>query len=153
MREILKNIVCLLIINMIASIGSFAIILLGIAMFEPADNILAKIFYDFSFQIILLIVIGRLFVLPFAYNKLENSINYKLVSKFIKKLKQSIYLKLTVLLIAYFIFWPFGFQWFDSGFYGQLIQSVFLGLVGNYLVLYIWWYIEDKIKNRKVKID
>ena len=151
MWEILKNIVCLLIINMIASIGSFAIILLGIAMFEPADNIFAKIFYDFSFQIILLIVIGRLFVLPFAYNKLENSINYKLVSKFIKKLKQSIYLKLTVLLIAYFIFWPFGFQWFDSGFYGQLIQSVFLGLVGNYLVLYIWWYIEDKIKNRKVK--
>lgn len=149
MWEILKNIVCLLIINMIASIGSFAIILLGIAMFEPADNIFAKIFYDFSFQIILLIVIGRLFVLPFAYNKLENSINYKLVSKFIKKLKQSIYLKLTVLLIAYFIFWPFGFQWFDSGFYGQLIQSVFLGLVGNYLVLYIWWYIEDKTKNRK----
>lgn len=153
MWEILKNIVCLLIINMIASIGSFVIILLGIAMFEPADNIFAKIFYDFSFQIILLIVIGRLFVLPFAYNKLENSINYKLVSKFIKKLKQSIYLKLTVLLIAYFIFWPFGFQWFDSGFYGQLIQSVFLGLVGNYLVLYIWWYIEDKIKNRKIKID
>lgn len=149
MRNILKSIICLLIINIIASIGSFVIILLGIAMFEPYDNIIAKIFYDFSFQIIFLIVIGRLFVLPFAYKKLENSENYKLISKFIHKLKQSNYLKLTVLVIAYFIFWPFGFPWFDSGFYGQLIQSVFLGLVGNYIVLYIYWYIEDKIKDRK----
>ncbi len=148
MREIFKNIVCLLMINMIAGIGSFTLILLGIAMFEPSDNIFAKIFYDFSFQIILLIVIGRLFVLPFAYKKLENSENFYLVSKFIQKLKQSNYLKLTVLVISYFIFWPFGFPWFDSGFYGQLIQSIFLGLVGNYIVLYIWWYIEDKIKNR-----
>ena len=148
MREIFKNIVCLLMINMIAGIGSFTLILLGIAMFEPSDNIFAKIFYDFSFQIILLIAIGRLFVLPFAYKKLENSENFYLVSKFIQKLKQSNYLKLTVLVISYFIFWPFGFPWFDSGFYGQLIQSIFLGLVGNYIVLYIWWYIEDKIKNR-----
>ena len=101
MRDILKNIICLLIINIIASIGSFAIILLVIAMFEPSDNIISKIFYNFSFQIIFLIVIGRLLILPFAYKKLENSANYKLVSKFIHKLKQSNYLKLIVLVIAY----------------------------------------------------
>ena len=149
MRNILKSIICLLIINIIASIGSFVIILLGIAMFEPSDNIISKIFYNFSFQIIFMILIGRLFILPYAYKKLENSANYKLVSKFIHKLKQSNYLKLIVLVIAYFIFWPLGCPWFDSGFYGQLIQSVFLGLVGNYIVLYIYWYIEDKIKNSK----
>ena len=149
MRDILKNIICLLIINIIASIGSFVIILLVIAMFEPSDNIISKIFYNFSFQIIFMILIGRLFILPYAYKKLENSANYKLVSKFIHKLKQSNYLKLIVLVIAYFIFWPLGCPWFDSGFYGQLIQSVFLGLVGNYIVLYIYWYIEDKIKNSK----
>ena len=148
MRDILKNIACLLIINIIASIGSFVIILLVIAMFEPSDNIISKIFYNFSFQIIFMILIGRLFILPYAYKKLENSANYKLVSKFIHKLKQSNYLKLIVLVIAYFIFWPLGCPWFDSGFYGQLIQSVLLGLVGNYLVLYIYWFIEDKIKNR-----
>lgn len=148
MRDILKNIACLLIINIIASIGSFVIILLVIAMFEPSDNIISKIFYNFSFQIIFIILIGRLFILPYAYKKLENSANYKLVSKFIHKLKQSNYLKLIVLVIAYFIFWPLGCPWFSSGFYGQLIQSVLLGLVGNYLVLYIYWFIEDKIKNR-----
>ncbi len=152
MRDILKNIACLLIINIIASIGSFVIILLVIAMFEPSDNIISKIFYDFSFQIIFLIVIGRLLVLPFAYKKLENSANYKLVSKFIHKLKQSNYLKLLVLVIAYFIFWPLGCPWFSSGFYGQLIQSVLLGLVGNYLVLYIYWYIEAKIKKQDKKL-
>ena len=148
MRDILKNILCLLFVNVIAGIGFFVIILLGIAMFEPYDNLIAKIFYEYWIQIILLIVIGRLFILPFAYKKLENSQKYKLVSKFIHKLKQSNYLKLTVLIIAYFIFWPFGFPYFDNGFYGQLIQSVLLGLVGNYIVLYIYWYIEDKIKNR-----
>ena len=95
-----------------------------------------------------MILIGRLFILPYVYKKLENSANYKLVSKFIHKLKQSNYLKLIVLVIAYFIFWPLGCPWFSSGFYGQLIQSVLLGLVGNYLVLYIYWFIEDKIKNR-----
>ena len=148
MRDILKNILCLLFVNVVAGIGSFVIILLGIAMFEPYDNLIAKIFYEYWIQIILLIVIGRLFILPFAYKKLENSQKYKLVSQFIHKLKQSNYLKLTVLIIAYFIFWPFGFPYFDSGFYGQLIQSVLLGLAGNYIVLYIYWYIEDKIKNR-----
>ena len=148
MRDILKNILCLLFVNVIAGIGSFVIILLGIAMFEPYDNLIAKIFYEYWIQIILLIVIGRLFILPFAYKKLENSQKYKLVSKFIHKLKQSNYLKLAVLIIAYFIFWPFGFPYFDSGFYGQLIQSVLLGLAGNYIVLYIYWGIEDKIKDR-----
>ena len=39
MRDILKNIICLLIINIIASIGSFAIILLVIAMFEHLMHI------------------------------------------------------------------------------------------------------------------
>lgn len=150
MRDILKNIACLLMINIIASIGSFVIILLVIAMFEPSDNIISKIFYNFSFQIIFMILIGRLFILPYAYKKLENSANYKLVSKFIHKLKQSNYLKLIVLVIAYFIFWPLGCPWFDSGFYGQLIQSVLLGLVGNYLVLYLYWFVEDKIKAGKI---
>ena len=49
MREIIKNIVCLIFINMIASIGSFVMILLGITMFELEDNIIAKTFYNFSF--------------------------------------------------------------------------------------------------------
>ena len=149
MRDILKNIVCLLIINIIASIGSFVIILIGIAMFEPYDSIIAKIFYEYWLQIILFILIGRLFVLPFAYKKLENSQNYKLVSKFIHKLKQSNYLKLTVLVIAYFCYCPTGLPYFSGDFYGQLIQGLIFGLLGSYIVLYIYWYIEDKIKDNK----
>ena len=148
MRDILKNIICLLIINIIASIGSFAIILLVITMFEPSDNIISKIFYDFSFQIIFMILIGRLFILPYAYKKLENSANYKLVSKFIHKLKQSNYLKLTVLVIAYFCYCPTGLPYFSGDFDGQLIQGLIFGLLGSYIVLFAWWYIEDKIKNR-----
>ena len=149
MRDILKIIVCLLIINIIASIGSFVIILIGIAMFEPYDSIIAKIFYEYWLQIILFILIGRLFVLPFAYKKLENSQNYKLVSKFIHKLKQSNYLKLTVLVIAYFCYCPTGLPYFSGDFYGQLIQGLIFGLLGSYIVLYIYWYIEDKIKDNK----
>ena len=73
MRDILKNIACLLIINIIASIGSFVIILLVIAMFEPSDNIISKIFYNFSFQIIFMILIGRLFILPNWYLNLSTN--------------------------------------------------------------------------------
>ena len=148
MRDILKNILCLLFVNVIAGIGFFVIILLGIAMFEPYDNLIAKIFYEYWIQIILLIVIGRLFILPFAYKKLENSQKYKLVSQFIHKLKQSNYLKLTVLVIAYFCYYPTGVPYFSGDFYGQLIQGGIFGLFGSYIVLYIYWYIEDKIKNR-----
>ena len=98
--------------------------------------------------IIHILLFLRLLVLPVAYKKLENSENFYLVSKFIKKLKQSNYLKLTMLVIAYFCYCPTGLPYFSKDFYGQLIQGLIFGLLGSYVILYVYWYIEDKIKNR-----
>jgi hypothetical protein len=90
-------------------------------------------------------------VLPIAYKKLENSQKFDLVAKFIQRLKQSWCLKIVVLVIAYFSFWAVGFPYFYYGFYPQLIHSLVFGLMGNYLVLYAYWFIEDKIKKIKQK--
>ena len=45
----------------------------------------------------------------------------------------------------------------ESGFEGLLdgiitlyVFSLFAGLLGSYVILYMYWYINDKIKNSKV---
>jgi len=77
----------------------------------------------------------------------KNLQKFDLVAKFIQKLKQSFRLKFAVLIIAYFSFWSIGFPYFDDGFYIQLLNSIIFGLLGNYLVLFVYWFIENNIKN------
>ena len=163
MRNLFKNIICLLLINIFANASPLEGCLILILMYHKfTDEISVLQLNGLTVLVIIiyLLLILRLLVLPFAYKKLENSQNYKLVSQFIHKLKQSnylkltvlviayFYLKLTVLVIAYFCYYPTGVPYFSGDFYGQLIQGGIFGLFGSYIVLYIYWYIEDKIKNR-----
>ena len=151
MRNLFKNIICLLLINIFANASPLEGCLILILMYHKfTDEISVLQLNGLTVLVIIiyLLLILRLLVLPFAYKKLENSQNYKLVSQFIHKLKQSNYLKLTVLVIAYFCYYPTGVLYFSGDFYGQLIQGGIFGLFGSYIVLYIYWYIEDKIKNR-----
>ena len=152
MHNLFKNIICLLLINIFANASPLEGCLILILMyykFTDDISILQLNLLTVLVIIIYLLLILRLLVLPFAYKKLENSENYKLISKFIHKLKQSNYLKLTVLVIAYFCYCPTGLPYFSGDFYGQLIQGLIFGLLGSYIVLYIYWYIEDKIKDNK----
>ena len=151
MRNLFKNIICLLLINIFANASPLEGCLILILMYHKfTDEISVLQLNGLTVLVIIiyLLLILRLLVLPFAYKKLENSQNYKLVSQFIHKLKQSNYLKLTVFVIAYFCYYPTGVPYFSGDFYGQLIQGGIFGLFGSYIVLYIYWYIEDKIKNR-----
>ena len=151
MYKLLKNIICLLLINIFANASPLEGCLILILMYYKfTDDISVLQLNGLTVLIIIiyLLLILRLLVLPFAYKKLENSANYDLVSKFIHKLKQSNYLKLTVLVIAYFCYCPTGLPYFSGDFYGQLIQGLIFGLLGSYSVLFAWWYIEAKIKNR-----
>ena len=154
MYNLFKNIICLLLINTFANASPLEGCLILILMyykFTDDISVLQLNWLTILVIIMYLLLILRLLVLPIAYKKLENSENYKLISKLIHKLKQSNYLKLTVLVIAYFCYCPTGLPYFSGDFYGQLIQGLIFGLLGSYIVLYIYWYIEDKIKNR-VKI-
>ena len=152
MRNLFKNIICLLLINIFANASPLEGCLILILMYHKfTDEISVLQLNGLTVLVIIiyLLLILRLLVLPFAYKKLENSQNYKLVSQFIHKLKQSNYLKLTVLVIAYFCYCPTGLPYFSGDFYHQLIQGLIFGLLGSYIVLFIYWYIEDKIKNSK----
>ena len=151
MRNLFKNILCLLLINIFANASPLEGCLILILMYHKfTDEISVLQLNGLTVLVIIiyLLLILRLLVLPFAYKKLENFQNYKLVSQFIHKLKQSNYLKLTVLVIAYFCYCPTGLPYFSGDFYGQLIQGLIFGLLGSYIVLFAWWYIEAKIKNR-----
>ena len=151
MYNLLKNIVCLLLINIFANASPLEGCLILILMYDKfTDDISVLQLKGLAVLVVIIhiLLFLRLLVLPFAYKKLENSANYDLVSKFIHKLKQSNYLKLTVLVIAYFCYCPTGLPYFSGDFYGQLIQGLIFGLLGSYSVLFAWWYIEAKIKNR-----
>lgn len=147
MFNIFKNILCLIIIHIFANIGSCVILLLGIVMLSRFGDRTPIDYTLFLDSLIILFTFGRLLVLPIAYKKLENSQKFDLVAKFIQNLKQSFRLKIAVLIIAYFSYRSLGFPYFDNGFYAQLFQSVIFGLLGNYIVLFAYWFIENKIKN------
>lgn len=151
MYNLLKNIICLLLINIFANASPLEGCLILILMYDKfTDDISVLQLKGLAVLVVIIhiLLFLRLLVLPFAYKKLENSANYDLVSKFIHKLKQLNYLKLTVLVIAYFCYCPTGLPYFSGDFYGQLIQGLIFGLLGSYIVLFAWWYIEAKIKNR-----
>ena len=150
MYNLFKNIICLLLINTFANASPLEGCLILILMYYKFTDDISVLQLNWLIILVIimyLLLILRLLVLPIAYKKLENSENYKLISKLIHKLKQSNYLKLTVLVIAYFCYCPTGLPYFSGDFYGQLIQGLIFGLLGSYIVLYIYWYIEDKIKN------
>jgi hypothetical protein len=137
----------MLVIHLIANIGAFVLLFLGILTLSRFDDITPPEYYIYSLvPLIMFLTFGRLLVLPIAYKKLENSQKFDLVAKFIQRLKQSWRLKIVVLVIAYFSFQSVGFPYFYWGFYSQLVNGIFLGLLGNYLVLFAYWFIENKIK-------
>jgi len=142
MYNILKNISCLFIINLITCMGYLLSFILILSMISESYTL-----FNIALTIILIIILGRLFVLPIAYKKLEKSQEFELVAKFIQKLKSSFYLKIIVLIFAYIfdiiicltIFWDIKYAFYIVN---VLVQSLFF----CYIVLFIYWFIEDKIK-------
>jgi hypothetical protein len=137
----------MLIIHLFANVGSFVVLLLGILVLSRFDDVTPPEYYIYSLvPLIMFLTFGRLLVLPIAYKKLEKSQRFDLVAKFIQRLKQSWCLKIVVLVIAYFSYCNLGASYLDGGFYVKLRNGFFVGLLGNYLVLFAYWFIENKIK-------
>jgi hypothetical protein len=142
-----KNMLCLLIIHLFACAEIFLFLFLSYGGLEPFYSLFSEPILDFFIPALLFFLLSRLLILPIAYKKLENSQNFALVAKFIQKLKQSWRLKTVVLVIAYFSYCNLGASYLDGGFYVKLRNGLFVGLLGNYLALYAYWFIESKIKN------
>jgi predicted Co/Zn/Cd cation transporter (cation efflux family) len=143
---ILKNVFCLLIIHLFASAEFFLFLFTSYGGLEPFYSLFSKPILDFFLPALLFFLLSRLLVLPIAYKKLEKSQRFDLVAKFIQRLKQSWHLKIVVLVIAYFSYCNLGASYLDGGFYVKLRNGFFVGLLGNYLVLFAYWFIENKIK-------
>lgn len=147
MYNIFKNIVCLLMINLIACMGYLVPYISTLYIIAiMGDKISIKFIYCLMI-ISIFIILGRLFVLPIAYKKIENFENFKLLSEFIKKVRNSFYLKIIVLIIVYLFDRFICFISFNTEPAFRISHNVLVNLSGCYIVLFVYWYIEDKIKN------
>ena len=155
MYKICKNVICLFIIN------AFVFILNVLASYLATFIwMLCKFFGNTHEEEIkitlilaffLLVWVVKYFVLPISYKILENSKKFELVAKFIRKLKQSWLLKIFVLIIAYLISLITDYISIKEDFYIQLLRVMLSDLFGCYIVLFIYWFVEDKIKQAREK--
>jgi len=152
MYNICKNVICLLLIHIIICIVcTSAIHIFAIVMFSALGDNIAPIIYSLLDFLIVVLLIGRLFILPIAYKILENSKNFNLISKFIKILKKSLFFKIVVLILSYYLPCFSGIPSDYNDFYKNFIFSLCVGFLGNYLVLFVYWFVEGKIKQLKAK--
>ena len=100
-----------------------------------------------------------IFVLPNFYNWFVGFAKEKYIQDFLYGLRYSIKVKILVAILSPI---PFIIECFilsncaESDFWGLFdgiitlyIFSLFAGLLGSYVILYMYWYINDKIKNSK----
>ena len=151
MYNIFKNITCLIMINLIACMGYLVPYISALYIISlMGDNLPVKFLYCLMI-ITVFIILGRLLVLPIAYKKLENSKNFELLSEFIKKLRNSLYLKIIILIMVYVFDRFICFIFFDKEPSFRISHNLLVNLSGCYIVLFIYWFIEDKIKQLKEK--
>ena len=148
-----RDMFLILIGNMLADISFIVkkILAIGLLFLLEDKDILGYIFL-FLFIFMLLI---RLIILPVLYSYLEKNSQYDIVKKFIFGIKTSWFLKLFTLLIAFVLstiiinidFLDISFNLFYLK--KCLIASLLFGLVGSYLILFLYWFIVDIIKHIK----
>lgn len=148
---LLKNIIVFILINLFADTSFYMPNLCAFVIIYSMGDDSSTLLIEFLLILNLLLLFIRLLVLPIAYKKLEYSQDFELISQFIHKLKQSWCLKFLVLIITYFSSWCYGTTWFNGGFSNQFFLSLIDGLLGSYLVLFLYWYIEGIVKDKRRK--
>ena len=110
--------------------------------------------------IMYLLLVLKPISLPILYTFFQKKSKDEVVQRFIYLLKNSKAMKRKVLLLSiipsiidYFCDWS-GFDFtlkrlldLVLHFHQFILVSIVYGLFGSYLVLYLYWYVEDKIKN------
>lgn len=148
----LKDLEYFVLANILAD-SSFICLLftMSILLFIEPDNNDYSLFTKIILGLIYgFFIIGRLFVLPIAYNIMEKSSKFELSKKYIHLLKTSWKARIIVLAIAFCYFPPL-LEFSLKRLQNQLLWTTSMGLFGSYIVLFIYWYISDKIKSFKKK--
>lgn len=104
---------------------------------------------DYIFYALLLLmifsVILRLIILPVLYGYMENHSKDKIVLEFIQNLRKSWKWKVGILLFSALTALPFGISNFSQMLFATILFTGF----SSYLILFIWWWIQDLIKKKE----
>lgn len=123
-----------------------------------------EILHIFSLIYILIVTINRLYLLPFYFCFLLKYTKSQEIKFFIQKLKLSLFRKIILLFSAFFVS-PILGVFFDiilnnnyclmslkGSFKLGLILTPYIGLYQPYLILFLYWWLENYFKKKNNKI-
>lgn len=144
-----KDILLFLFANIFADVS----ILCSLYLIISLTNIIAENeCYYFIDLYLLLILFGRLAILPFIYDYLLQKPNYSILQKLLFKLKKQNMLKYLFILVlpTFFIFLNLYISNIEidtpKTIFAHILMSFFTGILGSYIFLFLYWYIKDKFK-------
>lgn len=144
-----KDILLFLFANIFADVS----ILCSLYLIISLINIIAENeCYYFIDLYLLLILFGRLAILPFIYDYLLQKPNYSILQKLLFKLKKQNMLKYLFILVlpTFFIFLNLYISNIEidtpKTIFAHILMSFFTGILGSYIFLFLYWYIKDKFK-------
>lgn len=161
LRYLNIQIIFVILVNIfLADITFISLPILLYSFLEHLKNIGS--YLDYPLIILYILSILRLFVLPILYTILEKKSKNEIIQKFIYNLKNSNKYKGMVLLITFMpVFLFIAITNFSDlikpgtdlqGYFWTLFICEFIwGLFGSYLVLFLYWYIKDKINRIQEK--
>lgn len=146
-----KDILLFLFANIFADVS----ILCSLYLIISLINIIAENeCYYFIDLYLLLILFGRLAILPFIYDYLLQKPNYSILQKLLFKLKKQNMLKYLFILVlpTFFIFLNLYISNIEidtpKTIFAHILMSFFTGILGSYIFLFLYWYIKDKFNEK-----
>lgn len=142
-----KDVLFIILVNLLFIDFSwqFPFIIVTLLFFTLDSSYIDVIFFYFT----ILFLILRLTMLPFTYNYMEHNSNNLVVQRFIFKIRDNIMTKIIILCLSllptliYYIFHCENLTEFAYSIPSAIVMSIFCGAFGSYVVLFIYWYIQD----------
>lgn len=126
------------------------IVLIGDIIYEYHQDSIPEWLVYFVFVIvcfvIFIVILLRLLLLPFLYKYFEKYSNEKVVLDFVHNLKSSWKWKVSILFLT--LLSPL-FSCENN--FKHFCELILFTQFPSYIILFLWWWIEDLIKRRKVQ--
>lgn len=165
--NLVKEILFMIFVHIFADVH-FMVIMVPIILILSFLNDLGMIISGFVILMLFFIVLTRLMILPVLYDFWGEQTQSEIIRKFIYSLKNSVKTRILVLFLC-FVFYLIGNMIFSiqlrpdewrtellnidvtiiqiiQAAIGSLICSIIFGLVGDYLVLFSYWWLKRRFK-------
>ena len=141
-----RDVFLILLGNILASFSFYAVLFTSFFFLLLINNNIQGFISLFLF---LFLFSSRLILLPILYTYLEKNTKHDIVKTFICKLKISFVAKFLILTLAFIFAFIDVFYYCGKIYIKLLCISLFFGLFGSYLILFLYWFIVDIIKHIK----